>query len=137
MTHRKPILFLFAVILAAGLWGCGKETGPLELSPFPAPILDASIVGEETVRLDWDWHGEAGLYALYWGTFEWSESLGIQEVLFFIDNIEESPAEIYFENLTEFNEELGDTLYRFIFFRVAPVVAEEEGLRSPRAFPHR
>ena len=37
--------------------------------------------------------------------------------------------------LTWVDETLGDSLYKFTFFRVAPVVDGVEELWSPRAFP--
>jgi hypothetical protein len=73
---------------------------------------------------------------LYRGTFVLDEEMGIIEVLTLVDSTESSPAELLVENLTEYDEELGDTLHKFIFLRVVPKTGGVEGLRSPAALPH-
>jgi len=126
------------MLLSAGLWGCGREHGPLGCDCFPAPILDATVTGDESLELSWDWDGEnTDWYMLYMGAFAMDENSQVVEVDSLIDSTETSPVDLFIENLTGYSEELGDTLYRFIFFRVAPKSGGVEGLRSPRAYAHR
>jgi len=134
---RAGLSILVLAALSAALWGCGREHTELTGDEFPAPLLDALIIGEETVRLDWSYEGAPDLYHVYLGAFAWDEELGIVENDTLIDSTETAPLDLTVEGLTDFVEELGDTLYRFVFFRVAPYDSDGEGLRSPRAFPHR
>ncbi len=137
MQNRILALGLLTLILTAGLWGCGKEHSPLSFDAFPALLLDVKITGDESLELSWDWDDESTeWFMLYLGAFALDEYDNIVEIDSLIDSTETSPVNLLVENLTEYNEELGDTLFKFIFFRVAPKSGGIEGLRSPMAFPH-
>ncbi len=138
MANRIPILALLGLLSIVGLWGCSEEHTPLELTHFPAPLLDATITGDETLELSWEWDDKStDWYMIYLCAFALDEDSSVVEVCELVDSTETSPRSLFIENLTSYDEELGDTLYRFLFFRVAPKTEDTEGLRSPAAFPHR
>jgi len=132
------IIALLGLLAFAGLWGCAEEHSPFELGEFPAPILDVSITGAEILELSWDWNDEeTDWYMIYLGGFTVDEFNNAVPIDTLIDSTETSPRSLLVPGLTEFDAELGDTLYRFMYFRVAPKTSGVEGFRSPAAFPHR
>ncbi|MBC8366318.1 hypothetical protein H8E52_02800 [bacterium] len=138
MRNSMMIIALFGLLTFAGLWGCTEEHSPFEIVTFPAPLLDVSITAAEVLELNWEWSDEeTDWYMIYLGGFTVDEFNNVVPVDTLIDSTETSPRSLLVPGLTEFDEELGDTLYRFMYFRVAPKTSGVEGLRSPAAFPHR
>jgi len=138
MRQRIPILLLVAAALLAGLAGCGKEHGALLESDFPAPLVTrAQLTAPDTVALAWEMAASETVeqWMIYVGLATYVAGYGYVDTLSLADSTEVMGYDYWDTALTWEDEALGDSLYKFTFFRVAPVVNGVEEMWSPRAFP--
>ncbi|MDP6418115.1 MAG: hypothetical protein QF492_03915 [Candidatus Krumholzibacteria bacterium] len=133
MLRRTLILLAPAFLL-----GCGTDHGPLVIDSFPAPLItEAQLVSADSVHLAWEFESndEVDLYRVYIGLYLAYPGGEAADTSALHDSTTALHYDYWDTALAVFDSTLGDTLYRFTYFRVAPVVEGVEELASPRAFP--